>query len=127
MKRLAPNGHCDSQHGRDSCCLNGIELTHTARHEEAFEKAKHPGNWRPKEAQVKNTKPCAPQVKVMDAEAAQKQCEQNSRNLIASHCFELLIKEGLCIGIRLAAHGCVSLHCTPLYAIVQPQVPCAFM
>jgi hypothetical protein len=46
---------------------------------------------------------------VVNAEAAQKQRQQNAHHFIATHYLILLVKDRLRVGIRLAAHGRFSL------------------
>jgi hypothetical protein len=71
--RKTPSRHGNAQRSRNPHRLNGIELPHTPRHEEALEKSKNRWNPRPEEEAVKNPQAISPQIEVMDAETAQKQ------------------------------------------------------
>lgn len=82
---LAPARHGYAQHGSNPRRLNGVELPHPPRHEEALNEAQHPRNRRPTQADVENPQPGPAQIKLVNAKTAQKQRQQNAHHLIAAH------------------------------------------
>src|ERR1017187_2237210 len=107
----APSRHRDAQRSRNSRRLDRIELPHTSRHEKALEEAEECRDSGPEEATVENSQPSPAQIKMVNAEGAQKQSQQDAHNLVAAHRFIVLIKDSLRVGIRDGAHGSLSLLC----------------
>ena len=111
----------NAQRRRNRRRLDGVELPHPARHEEALDEAKNRRNPRPEEAEVENAQAGAAQIEVVNAEAAQKQRQQNAHDLVAAHRLVLLIEDRLRVGIR---RGCSWLVLLAL-ACIQDTQPAA--
>jgi hypothetical protein len=57
------------------------------------------------EAAVEDAQAGAAQVKVVDAEGSQEQCQQDAHHLVAAHGLILLVEHGLRIRVGGGAHG----------------------
>ena len=108
--RNAPGRQVDPEDRSDASGLNGVELAYASRHEEALDEAEDPGEGAPEEEKVENTETCAAQIKMVRAKAAKEKSQQNADDLVAAHGLELLVEDGLRIGVIVAAHGGRSLR-----------------
>jgi len=99
-----PTRHRNPQRGRDSSCLDGVELPDSPRHEEALNNTENRRDPRPAETAEENPQSRPPQIEVVYAECPQEQRKQNANNFIAAHQFILLVKNSLLVWVRRAAH-----------------------
>jgi hypothetical protein len=66
----------------DVVSLSGVVLADAAGHEETFDEAEKGGNVGPKEDEVEDAEAVATEIEVMDAEAAEKESEEDADDLI---------------------------------------------
>jgi hypothetical protein len=102
--------------------LDGVELAHATRHEETLNEAEQGGNARPEKEKVENAETGAAQIKVVRAEAAEEESEEDADNLVAANGLKLLVEDGLRVGIVISAHDDDSLRAWR-YAVRERVVP----
>jgi hypothetical protein len=95
IHRLAKSRYRNPQRGSDAGRLNGVELAHPRRHEEALDEAEDPRKRRPAEAGVEDSPARSPQIEVVNAKSAEKQRQENSHNFVATRLLLLLVKDCL--------------------------------
>ena len=101
---LTPTGNRNPQRRSNRRCLDGVELAHAPRHEEALDEAKNRRNAGPEEAEIKYPQPRAAHIKMVRAKAAEEKRKQNAHDLVATRRVVLLVKNGLRVGVCVRAH-----------------------
>ena len=106
--RLSPAGHGDAQRGGDAGSLDGVELAHAGGHEEALDEAEQGGDSAPEEQAVEDAEAGAAQIEVVNAEGAEEDGQKDADDLVTADRLILLVEQRLRVGVRLAAHGSIS-------------------